>query len=544
MVLKRHNKKIGKLLIEAGVITEQQLEDALERQTKNKGVPPICQTLAQMGVAPEEKLLPILAKQLNISFVSLKEHPIDPALLQQVPARIVTRYQVLPVARKGKTLIVAMEDPLNTSVVDELRMLTHAEIQPAAVSSRELSEAIRQHYGVGAETVEAMVATEELPATATTLSEAVSDLDKIGGEASTIKFVNQLFLEAIRDSATDIHLEPYEKTLMIRIRIDGVMYDIPVPAGIKRFHPGIVSRIKVMARLNVAEHRLPQDGRAKVKVAGKELDLRISVLPTPFGEAVMIRILSTNIFLGLEQLGLFEDHRKILERLVTRPHGIIFVSGPTGSGKTTTLYACLSHINDRKRKMITIEDPIEYLISGVTQMQVHPKIGFTFASALRSILRHDPDVIMVGEVRDYETAETAIRTALTGHLVFSTLHTNDAAGCMTRLLDMGIEPYLVASSLECAVAQRLVRLTCTACRGKGCPECRKTGYKGRTAISEFLILDDDIRKLITDRAPAGEIVKLARSKGMRTLREDGMKKVEMGLTTAEEVLRVTELETD
>ena len=540
MAVKRSSAKIGQLLMEEGVITQEQLERALKEQSRSKGEP-LCAILAKLSVVDESKTFPILARQLGIPYVSLKKHAVDSTLLKLIPPRLATRYHILPVEKQGDTLLVAMADPLDTKALDEVRMLTHCPVQPALVSAHELSESIRQHYGVGAEMVEAMVATDELTP-AVELTEAVADLDKIGGEASTIKFVNQLFLEAVRDRATDIHLEPYEKQLMIRYRIDGILYDVPVPTELKRFHHGIVSRIKVMASLNVAEHRLPQDGRAKVRVGGRDLDLRISILPTAYGESAMVRLLSTNVFLGLEQLGLLPDHQAILEKLLVKPHGIVFVSGPTGSGKTTTLYACLTRMNDRKRKVITIEDPVEYLMPGVTQMQVHPKIDFTFANALRSILRHDPDVIMVGEVRDFETAETAIRTALTGHLVFSTLHTNNAAGCTTRLLDMGIESYLVASSLECAIAQRLVRLLCPDCHGRGCPGCRQSGYKGRTAICEFLVLDDDVRALVLKRAPAGEIAKLARSKGMRTLREDGMEKVKQGLTTTEEVMRVTEME--
>ncbi len=540
MTTKRSNLQIGQLLLAAGVITAEQLEQALKEQ-QGATKEPLCTILVRMGVAAEEKLLPVLAQQLGISYLSVRKQPIDPSLLKLIPARLAVRYQVLPMMQRGEALLMAMADPLDTKALDELRMLTHCPIQPVVVSPQELEEAIRQHYGVGAETVEAMVATAELPLTEE-LTEAVVDLDKIGGEASTIKFVNQLLLEAVRDRATDIHLEAYERVVMVRYRIDGVLYDIPVPADLKRFHPGIVSRVKVMASLNVAEHRLPQDGRSKVKVGGRDLDLRISILPTPYGESVMLRLLSTNIFLGLEQLGLLPDHQAILEGLLAKPHGIVFVSGPTGSGKTTTLYASLAQLNDRKRKILTIEDPIEYLMQGITQMQVHPKINFTFATALRSILRHDPDVIMIGEVRDVETAETAIRTALTGHLVFSTLHTNDAAGCVIRLLDMGIEPYLAASSLECAIAQRLVRLICPECHGNRCSHCRQTGYKGRTAIFEFLQLDDEIRSLILRHASAGEITDVARAKGMRTLREDGMEKVKQGLTTLEEVMRVTQME--
>ena len=540
MMAKRQSTLIGQLLVEAGVITPQQLEYALGEQKKHQGEL-LGAVMVRLGLASEEKLIPLLAKQIGISYISLKDQRIDPAVISVVPARLATQYRILPILREGKTLLVGMVNPLDTKVLDEVRMLVHCSIRPVLVNPQELSEAIRQYYGLGADTVEAMVATAELPSTAE-LSEAVEDLDKIGGTASTIKFVNQLLLEAVRDGATDVHLEPYETQMVVRYRIDGILYDMPVPPGLRRFYSGIISRVKVMANLNVAEHRLPQDGRAKVKVGGRDLDLRISVLPTPYGEAVMIRLLSTNVFLGLEQLGLLEDHRATLEKFLVKPHGIVFVSGPTGSGKTTTLYACLARMNDRKRKIITIEDPVEYLMPGVSQMQVHPKIEFTFAAALRAILRHDPDVIMVGEVRDFETAETAIRTALTGHLVFSTLHTNDAGGCVTRLLDMGIEPYLVASSMECAIAQRLVRLVCAGCHGAGCRGCRQTGYKGRTAISEFLLLDEEIRQLILRRVSAGEIMKLARSKGMRTLREDGLEKVKQGLTTMDEVMRVTQME--
>lgn len=540
MAVKRGSARIGEILIKEGVITSDQLEQALSAQ-KRSGNEPLCAVLARLGIISEEKSLPVLASQLGIEVVSLKRQKVHPDLLKLVPARMATRYNVFPVSQEGQTLRVATSDPLNVKIFDELQMLTHCTVLPVLALGQELVDTIRRHYGVGADMVESMVDDGTLPETAE-LKEAVADLDKIGGEASTVKFVNQLLLEAVRDRATDIHLEPYEKYLMIRYRVDGILYEIPVPADMKRFHAGIVSRVKVMCNMNVAEHRLPQDGRTKVKVGGRDLDLRVSILPAAFGESVMIRLLSTNVVLGLEQIGLMPDHLAILEKMISRPHGIIFVSGPTGAGKTTTLYASLARINDRTRKVITIEDPVEYLMQGITQIQVHPKIDFTFAAALRSVLRHDPDVVMVGEVRDSETAETAIRTALTGHLVFSTLHTNDAAGCMTRLLDMGIEPYLAASSLECAIAVRLVRLICSECHGKGCQGCRQTGYKGRTGIFEFLVLDEDIRALILSRASAGEIAKLARSKGMRTLREDGMEKVRQGLTTREEVMRVTEMD--
>jgi general secretion pathway protein E len=401
-------------------------------------------------------------------------------------------------------------------------------------------------------------------------AEKVQDLEAIAQDASIIKFVNQILTEAVKDRATDIHLEPFQDELRTRFRIDGVLYDINIPESIKYFHAAIVSRIKIMAHLNIAERRLPQDGRIKIKVSAEELDLRISILPTAFGEAVHIRILSPHFFLELEKLGLLPEDLKIIEEAIKKPHGIIFVTGPTGSGKSTTLYASLSRINSNAIKIITVEDPIEYQLKGVNQIQVNPKIGLSFATGLRHILRHDPNVMMVGEVRDYETAEIAIRAALTGHLVFSTLHTNDAAGAVTRLLDMGIEPFLVSSSLECLIAQRLVRLICPKCKvpvkskheilqhlkndidfdakdveifeGKGCAECRFTGYRGRTGIYEVLIVTEPIRELIMARASSQQIKQKAVSQGMRTLRQDGLRKVFLGLTTFNELIRVTQQE--
>jgi type II secretory ATPase GspE/PulE/Tfp pilus assembly ATPase PilB-like protein len=401
------------------------------------------------------------------------------------------------------------------------------------------------------------------------VQEKPEDLEVLAEDVSIIKVVNQILSEAIKDRATDIHLEPFQDELRTRFRIDGVLYDINIPETIKYFHPAVVSRIKIMARLNIAERRLPQDGRIKIKVDDRELDLRVSVIPTIFGESVQIRILSSTLFLELEKLGLLPEDLKIIEKVITKPHGIIFVTGPTGSGKSTTLYAALARINSSNIKIITIEDPIEYQLRGVNQIQVHPQIGLNFASALRHMLRHDPDVMMVGEVRDYETAEISIRSALTGHLVFSTLHTNDAAGAVTRLLDMGIEPFLVSSSLECLIAQRLVRLICPNCKtpvkskreildqikdiefdpqkielyeGKGCEECRFTGYRGRTAIYEILPVTEAIRELILNRASSQQIKKAAIVQGMRTLRQDGLQKVLGGLTTLTEVIRVTEQE--
>jgi type II secretory ATPase GspE/PulE/Tfp pilus assembly ATPase PilB-like protein len=445
------------------------------------------------------------------------------------------------------------------------------EVKGVLASELEIQEAIRKYYGVGAETLESIMTQRSGPFEELKMeTEGVEDLKVLAEDASIIKIVNQVLSEAVKDRASDIHLEPFHDQLRTRFRIDGVLYDINIPDTIKYFHPAIVSRIKIMGRLNIAERRLPQDGRIKIKVNEQELDLRISILPTAFGEAVHIRILSPQSFLELEKLGLLSEDLEIIEKVIKKPHGIIFLTGPTGSGKSTTLYAILAQINLSTVKIITIEDPIEYQLKGVNQIQVVPKIGLNFAAGLRHVLRHDPDVMMVGEVRDYETAEIAIRAALTGHLVFSTLHTNDAAGAVTRLLDMGIEPFLVSSSLECLIAQRLVRLICPKCKeplkskesileqiikdikfdpnevglytGAGCQDCRFTGFHGRTAIYEILTLTAPIRELILSRASSQQIKQKAILQGMRTLRQDGLQKVLKGLTTFAEVVRVTQQE--
>ncbi|MFC1755484.1 GspE/PulE family protein, partial [Thermoproteota archaeon] len=427
-------------------------------------------------------------------------------------------------------------------------------------------ENIHKYYGLGAETLEKMVSERE-EEEVDSKAQKTEDLDSLTEEASVIKFVNQILLKAVEERATDIHIEPFEDELKVRFRIDGILYPTTIPATIKYFHSAIISRVKIMSQLNIAERRLPQDGRMKVKVQNYELDLRVSVVPTVFGESVQIRILSQQSSLVLEKLGLARSNLDVIDSVIHLSHGIIFVTGPTGSGKTTTLYASLKKINSNKVKIITIEDPVEYQLLGVTQIQVQSKIGLTFAQGLRSVLRHDPDVLMVGEVRDYETAEIAIRSALTGHLVFSTLHTNDAAGAVTRLLDMGVEPFLVSSSLECIVAQRLVRTICPSCRtkikpdkkllqelhldagkslelfeGKGCEICKFTGYKGRTAIHEVLRMNEDIRQMVIEKASSQVIKRKAVEQGMKTLIQDGWQKVVEGMTTISEVVRVTQRE--
>lgn len=558
---------LGKILLEREIITSEQLDSALKEQQGRGGF--LGTILVKLGFITEEKLLPVLSEQLGVPYVRLKNLKIEHEILEKVPARFASHYKLIPIKLDGKTLSVAVTDPTDLRTLDDLRLILGYDIQPVLAGESDIIDGIKRNYGVGASTLEALEQSLDTGAD-TSIVQPDDTADELAEDASVIKLVNQLILQAFQDRATDIHIEPYQDELKVRFRIDGVLYPTNVPPAIRHFKSAIVSRIKIMARLDIAERRLPQDGRIKINVAGKDLDLRVSILPTPFGEAVDIRILPPNLLYSLEELGLSQRDIYILESMIKKPHGIILVTGPTGSGKTTTLYACLNKINDAHKKILTIEDPIEYLLKGVTQIQVNPKIGLSFAQGLRSMLRHNPDVMMVGEIRDIETSEIAIRVALTGHLVFSTLHTNDASGAVTRLLDMGIEPYLCSSSVICFIAQRLVRLICPDCRisfkagkellkdvgqevdlssmelfeGKGCQQCRFTGYRGRTAIYELLVVDDNIRELVLKRAPSLEIKKLAIKNGMRTLRRDGFDKVAKGLTTVQEVIRVTIQEED
>ena len=559
----KNNVPIGEMLVNEKVITPEQLE-ACVKEEKRSGRS-ICHIVVDLGFAAEDKVLPILSKHIGIPYIKVKDKEIDKSVIEKVPARFAIHYKLMPLQIEGDTLAIAVTDPLDVHTLDDIKLLLGYEIRPFLGGEKDILEAIKRYYGIGAETIESIMAetagSDGMPAGAGSAKEA----EELVEDASIIKFVNQIIQQAYYDRATDIHIEPFEDELKVRYRIDGILYDAAIPPTIKYFQSAIVSRIKIMSNLNIAEHRLPQDGRMNVKVGEEELDLRISILPTPYGESLGIRLLFTKMLYSLEELGLSEFDLKILNEMIKKPHGIILLTGPTGSGKTTTLYACLSKINNRELKILTIEDPIEYHLKGITQIQVYPKIGLSFANGLRSMLRHDPDVMMVGEIRDVETAEIAIRVALTGHLVFSTLHTNDAPGAMTRLLDMGIEPYLVASSVECVIAQRLVRLICPKCKrpvkdkklilkelgitdapegaelyeGKGCESCKFTGYRGRTAIYEFLVLNEEIREMVLNHSSADQIRKKAVSLGMRALRGDGIEKVFRGLTTVSEIIRVT-----
>lgn len=537
-----------------------------EARTQGRSV---LELLNESGLAGSEPLYRALAQYCELDYNSLDLSAIPDSLIAEVPARYATHYRFVPVAQDGDTLIIALSNPLDTHLVDEIRMVLKRPVRPVVATPVHIDKASRALYGLGADTVERIIqdAADDGDEVRLETFGSASDLGDDSIDASIVKFVNVLFAEAIESGATDIHIEPFEDELRVRYRIDGVLHPIPVPSTVLGFQTSIVSRVKVMANLNIAEKRLPQDGKIQVSLAGGKYDLRISLLPTPYGETLNIRILTrSSIFMTLGDLGFLPDDLERIHGFIERPHGIILVTGPTGSGKSTTLYSALNRLNKDDRKTITIEDPIEYQLKGITQMQVLPQIGFDFSTGLRSMLRHDPDVMMVGEIRDYETAEMSIRASLTGHLVFSTLHTNDASGTVTRLIDMGVEPFLIASTMIASIAQRLVRKVCDHCAqpvvpsvealrefnltqsdvlhgkfraGQGCESCRQTGYQGRLAVCEILPFVQEIKELTVQSATSSEIKRKARSLGMRSLRESGWLRVESGETTLDEVLRVS-----
>jgi len=568
-MLKKLDLLLSEALIAKNLVKKSDLDFLLQEAGKSEAS--LAQVIIKKGLLTEKDVLMLLSEKLGLVYADTKDFAINKSVISKVPVKIASYYRFLPVEIKDKVLTLAVSWPLEIKVQDEIRMQLGLDIEMVLSPENDILDGLKKYYGLAAETLEEIVAQvrKEEPLAPEDESGRIEDIEKLADDASVIKLVNQIILEGFRKRATDIHIEPYRESVVLRYRIDGILYDANVPPQMKNLLNAIISRIKIMSNLNIVERRLPQDGRAVVKVKDYVLDLRISTMPTPFGESVVVRILPTQMLFSLEKLGLSKIDLQAFEAIIQKPHGIIFVTGPTGSGKTTTLYACLNRINTKDRKIITIEDPIEYEMTGITQIQVMPEIGLDFARGLRSILRHDPDVIMVGEVRDLETAEIAIRVALTGHLVFSTLHTNDAASGITRLIDIGVEPYLVSSSVQAFIAQRLIRLICPDCkyedekappelkeiiakelglkssrdvktyRGKGCPNCNFTGFFGRTAIYEILLVDESIKDLIVKKAPTGTINKLAIARGMRTLRQDGWNKTIAGLTTPEEVMRVT-----
>ncbi|MBM4018761.1 MAG: type II secretion system protein GspE [Planctomycetes bacterium] len=552
---------IVEVLLEKGLITPEHLREAMDLR-KREGVR-LDRALVKLGHVPEETLLRITSEQLSIPMVDLSDVTIDVETLRSLPAKLIYRKNLVPISRQNGTLTVATSDPFDLYAFDELRLLTGLAIQPVLAPEDEIAKVIKSYYGVAGDTIEEMTATsdEDVAVKGDAVAEN-EDLLEMAQEASVIKLVNEVFLEAVSERASDIHVEPYEKTLKIRYRIDGVLHEAAMPPQLSRFQAAIISRIKILSNLNIAEKRLPQDGRIKFQVGARQIDVRVSVIPMLFGEGVVMRLLDkSTVLYSLPQLGMAQDTFTTFRELIERPHGIILVTGPTGCGKTTTLYAALQHIVSPEVKVLTVEDPVEYHLDGVNQIQVAPKIGMTFARGLRAILRHDPDAVMIGEVRDLETAEAAIQASLTGHLVLSTLHTNDACSAPTRLLDMGVEPFLVSSTLMAAMAQRLVRVICQECkeeyepdpdklppdfklqpgeklwRGAGCKKCRETGFRGRTGLFELVVIDDEIREKIMTRAPAGQIIQAVVRRSVRLLRDDGWIKVRAGVTTPQEVMR-------
>jgi general secretion pathway protein E/type IV pilus assembly protein PilB len=559
--------EIGEILLRKGLLNDRQLADLRQAQTDGLRLD---QLAVQKGLVSEEAVLRALAEEMGLQYIDLTETEIDLELLKRFPQRFIHREGLFPVCQRNGSLVVATSDPFNLYPLDELAAATGMTVTPVLASRVEIAKLIKTHLGVGSETIESLLAqTEEAPVELVGQIETDgSELSELAQEPSVVRLVNEILLEAIEARASDIHIESQPSGLKIRYRIDGILHPQPVPPEITRFQAAIISRIKIMARLNIAERRLPQDGRIQLKVKGREVDVRVSVIPMIHGEGVVLRLLDKGAMeFTLSKLGMEEEIYQKYQQLIRLPHGIILVTGPTGSGKTTTLYSSLLEIRSEETKIITTEDPVEYRLEGINQIQVHPKIGLTFANSLRAILRHDPDIVLVGEIRDLETAENAIQAALTGHLVFSTLHTNDAATAFTRLVDMGVEPFLVSSTVEAVMAQRLVRTLCPHCkrpftparddlprdfpyeqlmatggriyRPVGCRACRHVGYLGRVGIFELLISSDRIRQLAHDRATAWEIRRAALEEGMTTLRQDGWRKVLTGRTTVEEVLRVT-----
>lgn len=562
--------RLGELLVDAGIITQEQLEIALSEKKRSRER--LGKILVKLGFTTEGIIMDFLASQLGMEHVNLAETDIQPFSIdvrRDVLESIVRRHLAIPIAREDNTLIVAMADPLDVFALDDIKRATKCNIKPVVASEEEIKEVIEKSYGKKEQSInEIMKGIDEktFEVLRPMTEEAAIDISKMAkeDEAPIIRLVNYILSEAINAGASDIHLEPYQKDVRLRYRIDGILYEMPSPP--KTLHPSVVSRVKIIGNLDIAEKRLPQDGRAKVIIANREADLRISIIPTVHGEKVVIRILDPkSLCLDLSKLGFDKEALAIYERNIIAPYGIILITGPTGSGKSTTLYSTLRTINATDKNIITIEDPVEYMLRGINQVQVKPEIGLDFSDGLRSFMRQDPDVILVGEVRDRETSEVAINAALTGHLVFSTLHTNDAPGAITRLLNMGVEPFLITSTVIMCISQRLVRVICSNCKeeyepspallkemgmtvsgnqkvklyhGVGCKKCSNTGYKGRIGVFEVMELNDEIRELILSRESAHIIKECARRHGLTTLRETTIKKVLAGITTIEELVRV------
>lgn len=564
------NGRLGERLVESGLITKAQLEEALREQKRSGGL--LGSNLIRLGYIREEDLLQFLSQQFGFPSIDISRVEIPPEILKLIPVDVVQKHKVLPVSRAGSTLVVAMADPTNYMVIDDLKFLTGYNIDVVVAEEGALKKALDKFYDQSASLAEVMSNLEDLELEVVGGEEElnIEELEKATSEAPVVKLVNLILTEAIKRGASDIHIEPYERKFRVRYRIDGVLYEIMSPP--LKLKNAIISRIKIMSSLDIAERRLPQDGRIKLKALGKEMDFRVSVLPTLFGEKIVLRLLDKSALqLDMTKLGFEEQALAHFREAIYRPYGMVLVTGPTGSGKTTTLYSALSELNQTTHNISTAEDPVEYNLPGINQVQMHEEIGLNFASALRAFLRQDPDIIMVGEIRDFETAEIAIKAALTGHLVLSTLHTNDAPSTIHRLLNMGVEPFLVSSSVNLILAQRLVRKICSDCRqeedlpvqalvelgmsredarntvlyrGRGCERCSGTGYKGRIALYEVMPVRDEMREAILEGASVAELKRIGRKAGMKTLRESGLQKIREGVTTVEEVARVTAADED
>ncbi len=558
---------IGEILKEKGLITEEQLNKALSEQ-RNSGKL-LGKILVEKGYVSEKDILSVLSVQLGMKEVDLSKVKIPKELLDRVPSSIAKAYKIIPVRMEGNTLVVAMGDPMNIQILDDLRFMLDFEVKGLRSNEEEVNDAIEKFYGVQAESIEDLL--KEVEAAATPAKEEekeVSDLaalEEMARQLPIVKLVNLVLIQAIKDRASDIHFEPFEDQFKIRYRVDGILYEMLPPP--KHFAIPVTTRIKVMAQMDIAERRKPQDGRIALHMGGNEIDMRVSTLPTVFGESVVMRVLDKSVLRhSLDELGFQQSDLEKIRKIIRKPNGIVLVTGPTGCGKTTTLYAALMELNSIDVKIITTEEPVEYDVEGIIQVSINSAIGLTFDKCLRSILRQDPDIILVGEVRDLPTAEMSIHSSLTGHLVFSTLHTNDAPSTITRLLDMGVESYLIASTLEAIISQRLVRMLCQQCKEeytpteerlkklglsseeaknikfykeKGCPACNNIGFVGRIGLFEIMLLNDEIRGLIGERATTSKIRNAALKIGMRTLRDDGIDKIKKGITTIDEIIRET-----
>lgn len=572
MAIKTAKLELPNLLLDEKLVTERQLQRAIQEQQKTNEK--LAKVLVRMGFLSEKELTQAIGKQMGVPFVDLESQPLETSVVQNIPEHLARRYKVIPVQLSGKKLTLAMADPLNVLAIDDIRLITGFDIQPAIAVEELIAKFIDQHFGVTdlqemQETVKT-ISPAELAVDLETQEEeekeeiAVDKLKTLVNEAPIIRVVNLIISQAIKSKASDIHIEPASKQIRVRYRIDGVLHDVMNPP--KHIQAPMISRIKIMSNLDIAERRIPQDGKIHLRNENKEYDLRVSTMPTIFGEKVVIRVLDkSSVSLGLDKLGFFPEIQEEFEEMISKPYGMILVTGPTGSGKSTTLYSCLHKLNTGDKNIMTIEDPVEYQMNGVNQVQVNEKAGLTFSSALRSFLRQDPNVIMVGEIRDKDTARIAVEAALTGHLVLSTLHTNDAASAVARLTEMEVEPFLTSSTVIGVLAQRLARVICSNCkepaeipydtlrklgflkdaaeeinlmRGRGCDECKKSGYRGRVGIYELMPMSDPVRALTLQRASSGEIRKAALEAGMQALQNDAVRKVREGITSLEEMMRV------